>query len=585
MINETANLTKLTIEQKIQQQLRNDEAAELHPLIVPDFQDWPIHQLTKNKEAFIQELTDDTLQLLKRVVPSTSAMEELLAKVVYLENIRLKQDPWKTDTKEEKAFWKNAKQQLLQRSLENQENLKSEEEYDYRIFRDIIETYSTEILGNFSEETYKFASKALPFGFNRLLNTASSRSYKRIWSNQFRLTERIKTFGYADEIRNLAKKGTIILVPTHHSNLDSILIGWAIHCIGLPALQYGAGLNLYSNPIMAYFFDRLGSYKIDRRKKNLIYLETLKNYSRLTVQRGLHTLFFPGGTRSRSGQLETRLKLGLLGTVMDAQRLNFQKATNANPAKKLFVVPMVINYHFVLEASSLIENHLKKKGQEKYFVGKSSIPSTKKTSKFMWKFFSQQSEVLLSLGKPMDLFGNDLDEEGNSINRHGELVDIRSYFVSNGEITADFQRDSEYTRMMGQEIIKRFYRENIVLSSHLVAFTAFEILNKKHRSLDLYGLLRLPEEDRIIPYNHFLKVIENVRNRLFEMEKNHQLRLSKNIFDEVEELIKHGIQNLGVFHPKQALKQNKKGYISSENLNLLYFYHNRLKGYDLETFV
>ena len=61
---------------------------------------------------------------------------------------------------------------------------------------------------------------------------------------------------------------TVIIVPTHFSNLDSILIGYAIDGImGLPAFHYGAGLNLYDLELVAYFINRLGAYKVDRRKK------------------------------------------------------------------------------------------------------------------------------------------------------------------------------------------------------------------------------------------------------------------------------------------------------------------------------
>jgi glycerol-3-phosphate O-acyltransferase len=44
----------------------------------------------------------------------------------------------------------------------------------------------------------------------------------------------------------------------------------------------------------------------------------LKEYSTVLLEHGYHSLFFPGGTRSRSGGVERRLKLGLLGTALAA---------------------------------------------------------------------------------------------------------------------------------------------------------------------------------------------------------------------------------------------------------------------------
>ncbi len=64
----------------------------------------------------------------------------------------------------------------------------------------------------------------------------------------------------------------------------------------------------------------LGAYKVDRRKKNVPYLETLKFYSMLAVQKGAHSIFFPGGTRSSSGMMEKHLKLGLFSSTIEAQR-------------------------------------------------------------------------------------------------------------------------------------------------------------------------------------------------------------------------------------------------------------------------
>lgn len=571
-----------TIEERISRSLQIDEHPGILPHTIPVIEDWEIHRLSQDKDAFIERLVDSTY---KRIVQLKGTdLEEELAKLVYLENIRLTKESWKVDTKDEKEFWKRAKKVLLKRSV-NKMAPESAKEQDTQIFKDIIERYAREIIGNFEPKTYRFASKALPFGFNRLLNPANLNLKRLVRGEPFKLTDRIKTYGYIDELRNLSKLGTIVLVPTHHSNLDSILIGWCLHTLGVPAFQYGAGLNLYNNPIMKFFFSRLGAYKIDRRKKNTFYLETLKAYSRLSTQRGVPSIFFPGGTRSRSGQLETRLKLGLLGTAMDAQRMNFQLETQDKPAKKIFVVPMVVNYHFVLEAATLIKQQLQKQGQEKYFVDKVALPGITKLLKFVWKFFSAKSEVLISIGKPMDLFGNDVNVDGNSLDKDGEIVNIRDYFVSNGEITADFQRDSEYTKMLGEVIVERFFRENIVLSSHLMAYSAFSILNKKHRRLDLYGLLRLPKEDRVIPRDQFVRVVESLQQRLLEMEKANKVRLSAVMYGDVNALIEDGLKNMGVYHPQKALKENKEKDLVSEDMNLLYFYHNRLKGYGLEQFV
>jgi len=547
--------------------------------VISDRREWPINKLSEDLDEFLRGFRDESVaRVLKRC--EESSLKEALERTVYLEKIRLTQKAWKVDKPKDKRFWNTVKAELA--GIEDDENAQGQYE---QLLRKIVDSYTEEINGHFDLGAYNIAERILPRVFNRLLNTASARNAKRLWSNKYHLTERLKTMGHISEVRNLITKGTVIMVPTHSSNLDSILIGWIFHTLGLPAFLYGAGLNLFTNPVLSYFLRNLGSYRIDRRKKNLIYLETLKAYSELTVQRGCHSIFFPGGTRSRSGQLEDKVKLGLLGTLMTAQRKNFTDPSPHAPSEKIFVVPVIMSYHFVLEAGILIKDYLKRTGKEKFYEKPVVFQSSKKLGEFIWKFFSNKSEIITSIGRPMDVFGNEVDEEGNSIDSNGRIIDVKSYFVTDGEVKADSQRDFIYTKMLGEKIVERYKAENFILSSNLIAYAAFVILNKKHRKLDLFGLLRLPEEDRVIPMHIFSEVVEKLRDKLKEMEDAGAVKLAPHMYGDVHRLIRHGMSNLGMYHPKKALKENEEGNITCEDMNLLYFYHNRMDCYELEQYV
>jgi glycerol-3-phosphate O-acyltransferase len=93
------------------------------------------------------------------------------------------------------------------------------------------------------------------------------------------LATRLRIVGEVDQLQKLSKKGTILMVPTHLSNIDSILVGWVLHLMNLPPFAYGAGLNLFSNPMLAFSMSRLGAYTVDRQKSSALYKATLKNYS------------------------------------------------------------------------------------------------------------------------------------------------------------------------------------------------------------------------------------------------------------------------------------------------------------------
>ncbi len=544
-----------------------------YPLpLVEEMTAWPIHKLSQGKEDFMQYASDFTTELLLQKKRKES-LSEAIAKVLYLERMRIANEPWKVDPPDEMDFWNDIRKNLLRKSMDqNEEEVR---DHNSKLLHRIIRRYNREIMSNFKIPTYKMAQKFLPRLFATILNASSRfRAHKK-------LQKKLQIVGHVEHIRSLATKGTIVLVPTHFSNLDSILVGWASDQIGLSAFTYGAGINLY-NKILGYLFPRLGAYGLDRRKKNDFYLETLKTYSQLNIERNVHSLFFPGGTRSRSGSLEDKLKMGLLGTAIDAQG-NLLRQGKEN---KIFIVPVVLNYHCVLEAKNLINSHLEKMGKELYLIEKKAFGGAYNLFKFFWKFFSSDSEIVVNFGQPMDVLGNFVDTTGNSLDQNGQILQIKDYFISNGQIEYDGQRNEQYTKMLARQIVRRYHEETVVLSSHIVAFVAFNLLSKLHPSLDIYGLLRLPEEDRVIELPLFYKNLDILRRKLLALNKAGKIRLSERVKeDDIDNLAKHGIRNTGVFHVEKALYINKQGTLASEDMNLLLYYHNRMKGYNLATHI
>ena len=551
-------------------------ASEIYAHILPELEAWPIYKLSQNRKTFINEINEFTFNRLKQKYQGD--LTDLLTRTIYLERIRMREVPWRVDPPNEKNFWRKIKSQIT--NVAKEKNLTAVHETHDLVLRRIINRYSEEIVGSFVPKTYLFARKFLTAFFKRLL---SKRSKKTVaWGNKEQLFSRLKVYGPLDLIRSLAKRGTLILVPTHFSNLDSILIGYAIDAkVGLPSFSYGAGLNLYNFGPAAYFMNRLGAYRVDRRKKNPVYLETLKSMSNLSIQHGTHTLFFPGGTRSRSGRFETNLKLGLLGTVVEAQRSICEQGSS----NKLFIVPLILDYHFVLEARYLIEQYLRDIGKEKYLAIRDQSKSKRKLLKFIWQFYNKGSEIVLSFGRPFDVMGNFVDEAGNSFDDKGRLVSIDDYFKLNDQIHTNLQRESIYTRLLADRIVERFKKDNVVLTSHIVAFIAFQYLLKENSELDLYGVLQLPPEDFEIPYHLFKKYFERIRDKLLSMEKEGEVRVSEPVMWNVHNAILDGIDNLGIYHAKKPLKITSSQHFVSENFVLLYYYHNRLANYHLESMI
>jgi len=548
--------------------------------ILEGIPDWPVYQLSKNRKEFVEEVTQRSIERIKLLRPNRKQLIDELEATAYREQNRIKRNRWRVDPKDDSKFWAGVKNDLVELSSKTPEESATLED---EILRKIVSRYSNEIAGNFKPNSYRVTREVIKFFFQRLLNGARVKKFGAFFRSQYTLRDKIQIVGKVKMLRKLATQGTVVMVPTHFSNLDSILIGWVIHSCGLPAFIYGAGLNLFNIKIFAYFMNSLGAYKVDRRKKNLPYLETLKMYSNLAIQKGAHSLFFPGGTRSRSGLIEKQLKLGLLSTAIEAQR-NLYQENPGQEVRKIFIVPVTLNYNFVLEAPDLIEDYLHVKGQDKYFPEQDKYGSWQ-LLRFLFKFFTKGSNISVSIGPGLDVLGNYVDEEGNSLDSQGRIIDTKDYFVSNGSITDDKQREDEYTRMLSNRIVTEYHRINRVFASHLAAYVAFEMWQKKFPKLDLFSLLRLPEEDLEIEFAEFRETYKRVRKRIYELKDEGKVYHATHLKGKVDQVIKLGIENVGIFHLNRPLLLNKKGNIITKDLTVLYYYHNRLVGYDLEQYI
>ena len=541
---------------------------------------WPVYQLGRNRKEFIEEVAQKSFERIKEVKPGKKQLIEELESTLYKEQQRIKRNPWRVDPADEKRFWSKIKEELIELNTKGIDAVGDEPD---EILKRISLRYANEISGNFKANSYRFARSAITFWFSRLLNSSRVNKPFAFLRTRYTLRDKIQIIGKAKQVRRLARRGTVVMVPTHFSNLDSILIGWVIHALGLPAFIYGAGLNLFNIKIFAYFMNSLGAYKVDRRKKNLIYLETLKHYSHLAIMKGCHSLFFPGGTRSRSGMIEKVLKKGLLSTAIEAQRSLYLE--NPETDRKIFIVPVSINYHFVLEAPSLVNDYLQSQGAQRYFPEQDEYSGSFTLIKFLFKFFTKGSNISVSIGRGLDVVGNYVDDDGNSLDSTGKIISTKDYFISNNELTSDKQREEVYTRMLSQKIVSEYHRINRVFSSHIAAFVAFEMWKKDHPQLDLFGFLRLPEEDLSINYEAFKETFKKVRKEVFRQKRDKKLYTATHLKGNLDEVIKLGLENVGIFHVKRPLLMGKDKTIITQDLNTLYYYHNRLVGYNLEDFI
>ena len=546
----------------------------------PNYENWGIYKLDKDKDAFLIEVVERIIEKSRTTYPTTRALFDELASTLYQERIRVTTSRWKSDPEDEKDFWNNVKGQIIkfQKAQSWEDNDRAILE---TLLKKILYRYAYEIVANFKPQIFELAQKFLPRILFLFLNSKLNSPFKFLFRKMSSFYEKFIITGDFELIRNLSKKGTIVVVPTHFSNTDSPLVGWALSSIGLEPVTYGAGINLVGTQPLSFMLNNLGAYKLDRRRKNALYLELLKSYSQMAIERDTPSLFFPGGTRSRSGALESKLKLGLLSTAVEAQQENF-----IHNRKKIFVLPLVINYQYNIECSSLINQHLVEIGKEKYVSDSFEYSTTYKIIRFFKHLFHADTEVVVSFGKPLDIIGNEVNSNGDSIAPNGKPFDIKGYFEVENKIVRDEQRNFEYTKILGSKIVSSYFENNTVMTAPLVAFVYFIQLKKRHKHLSLFEIMLLPREDRIVSRDNMMAGMATIIVKLKDLEKLNKVNLSEIIKEStIDNVLANGMNSISLFNSKKVVYADSDGNINSQDVRLAYFYHNRLIGYNLEEYL
>lgn len=518
-------------------------------------------------ERLAQEVTARVVSRnLARSASGGRPLVEVVNDTLYHERTRLRL-AHDERAEEDRVFHARLQRELPHASLERQGALVWE----------IVDRYVSEIRGHFDARVYKFATRVLPYGLSAIMQRFSPRAIVRELRGVSRLAEHLILEGEVDGVKRLASRGTVVLAPTHSSNLDSLLVGHSIFRMGLPPFAYGAGLNLFSNPLTSFFMRNLGAYTVDRRKTDPLYRETLKEYATVSIEFGQHNIFFPGGTRSRSGELESKLKLGLLGAGLAAYRNH----ALAGRDKRVFIVPCTITYPIVLEAASLVRDFLAETGKSEYILVEDESGVFLRWVDFLRGVAELDLRVHVRIGRGLDPFGNNVDPDGGSIDSRGRVVDPKRYLCRNGHVEIDAARDAEYTRALGDKLLLNYRRDNVVLGTHVVAFALLERLRQDLPSMDVYRLLRKIGADTCVEVAFLEREVAHVVGELHRLDRAGKIHLSDEIqTSDAQAVTLRGIRGLSSYHAPPVVERRGSGVVVL-NPDLLFYYRNRLEGYGL----
>ncbi|MBX3126956.1 MAG: 1-acyl-sn-glycerol-3-phosphate acyltransferase [Polyangiaceae bacterium] len=146
-----------------------------------------------------------------------------------------------------------------------------------------------------------------------------------------------------ERVREACKEGTLVLLPSHKSHIDYLILSYVFNEENLQLPLIAAGDNLNFFPVGA-IFRRGGAFFIRRSfKGDKLYAVVVDAYIRRLIRDGYPIELFLEGGRSRTGKLLTP-KYGLLSMIVDAADAVEQRTT--------YFVPVSIGYERVIEAAS-----------------------------------------------------------------------------------------------------------------------------------------------------------------------------------------------------------------------------------------
>ena len=143
--------------------------------------------------------------------------------------------------------------------------------------------------------------------------------------------------------KRVAKQAPIILIPTHRSYVDFLIVSYVCFLCDLPIPHIAAGEDFLGIYMVRWLFRQSGAFFMKRSmdsQSDPLYTAVFNSYMQQLLMDGQSIEFFIEGTRSRSGKM-LQPKQGLLSVLTDAY---FD-----GKVQDAYIVPVSINYEKTME--------------------------------------------------------------------------------------------------------------------------------------------------------------------------------------------------------------------------------------------
>ena len=188
-----------------------------------------------------------------------------------------------------------------------------------------------------------------------------------------------------EQVRNAARRGPVVLVPSHRSHIDYLVLSQVFFKNELVPPHIAAGENLNFWP-MGLIFRRSGAFFIRRSfRGDKLYTVVIAAYIRRLLKEGHAVEFFIEGGRSRTGKLLPP-RMGMLTMCVDP--------VLENAIQDVSFIPISISYEKVIEAGAFAKEL---QGQKKRKEDVSALLSSTKVLR------SRYGRVYVDFSGPVSL--------------------------------------------------------------------------------------------------------------------------------------------------------------------------------------
>ena len=255
-----------------------------------------------------------------------------------------------------------------------------------------------------------------------------------------------------NRVKNMSLKGPLVLIPSHKSHIDYLILDYVLYHNNMPVPHIAAGKNLSFWP-MGPIFRSGGAFFLRRSFRGaVLYSKVFAEYIHKLLEEGYNVEQFIEGGRSRTGKL-LMPKLGLMSILMNAYK--------NGACQDMLVVPIYVGYDRIIEEKSYL--HELGGGQKE----PENLLQVLRARKFLKKRYGK---IYIQFHEPLSV-NQMLSQQGQT------LADMKTKEL-NG-----------FIRKLGYQVINAINRVTVVTPHGLVAGAILNFSKENFSTSELHAVL------------------------------------------------------------------------------------------------